>query len=184
MSEKELIERCVANERQSQETLYRQHADKMYNVCLTYAKDEDEACDILQEGFIKVFRSLGSYGFNGSFEGWVRKIMINTALSVYQKRKKETENLSVYKTFVESSIDNILDKLNAEELISLVNHLPVKAGMVLKLFAIEGYEHKEIAELMGISEGTSKSQLNRARGLLKEAISKQKVEKKQAPASH
>lgn len=184
MSEKELIKRCVANERQAQERLYRQHADKMYNVCLTYAKDEDEACDILQEGFIKVFRNLDSYSFNGSFEGWVRKIMVNTALLFYQKRKKETENLSVYKTFVESSIDNLLDKLNADELISLVNQLPVKAGMVLKLFAIEGYEHKEIAELMGISEGTSKSQLNRARGLLKEAITKQKIEKKQAPTDH
>ncbi|WP_017733776.1 RNA polymerase sigma factor [Nafulsella turpanensis] len=181
MSEEEIIKRCLANERQAQEKLYRQHADKMYNVCLTYARDEDEACDILQEGFIKVFRNLGSYGFNGSFEGWVRKIMVNTALSFYQKKKKESENLSLYQSFVEPAIDNILDNLNTEELINLVNQLPVKAGMVLKLFAIEGYEHKEIASLMGISEGTSKSQLNRGRFLLKEAIAKQKIEKKSFP---
>lgn len=178
MSEEELIKRCIANERPAQEILYRQHADRMYNVCLIYARDEDEACDILQEGFIKVFRNLDSYGFNGSFQGWVRRIMVNTALLVYQKRKKENENLSVYQSFIEPAIDNILDNLNAEELIKLVSQLPTKAGMVLKLFAIEGYEHREIAAMMGISEGTSKSQLNRARSLLKEAIAKQKVEKK------
>lgn len=180
MSEEELIKRCIANERQAQELLYRQHANKMYNVCLTYARDEDEACDILQEGFIKVFRNLGSYGFSGSFDGWVRKIMVNTALTFYHKKKKEAENLSMYQTFIEPAIDNILENLNAEELIRLVNQLPAKAGMVLKLFAIEGYEHKEIATLMDISEGTSKSQLNRARFLLKEAIEKQKVERKSA----
>lgn len=178
MSEEELIKKCIANERQAQELLYRQHADKMYNVCLTYARDEDEACDILQEGFMKVFRNLDSYGFNGSFQGWIRRIMVNTALAFYQKRKKESENRSVYQSFIEPAIDNILDNLNAEELIRLVSQLPAKAGMVLKLFAIEGYEHREIAALMGISEGTSKSQLNRARFLLKEAIAKQKVEKK------
>jgi RNA polymerase sigma factor (sigma-70 family) len=178
MFEEELIKRCIANERQAQETLYRQLADKMFNVCLTYTKDEDEACDILQEGFIKVFRNLGSYRFSGSFEGWARKIMVNTALSSYRKKKKESENLSVYQTFIEPAIDNILDNLNADELIELVNQLPAKAGLVLKLFAIEGYEHREIAELMNISEGTSKSQLNRARFLLKEAIAKQKIEKR------
>ena len=178
MSEEELIKRCIENERQAQELLYRQHADKMYNVCLTYARDEDEACDILQEGFIKVFRNLSSYEFTGSFEGWIRKIMVNTALSFFQKRKKENENLSIYQSYIEPSIDNLLDNLNAEELIKLVSQLPTKAGMVLKLFAIEGYEHKEIAELMAISEGTSKSQLNRARFLLKEAIAKQEVKKK------
>lgn len=181
MSEEELIKRCIANERQAQEILYRQHADKMYNVCLTYTNDEDEACDILQDGFIKVFRNLDSYRFNGSFQGWVRRIIVNTALSFHQKRKKESENLTLYQSFIEPSIDNILDNLNAEELIKLVSQLPSKAGMVLKLFAIEGYEHKEIAELMAISEGTSKSQLNRARFLLKEAIAKQKGEKKPLP---
>lgn len=172
MSERELIERCIAQERQAQEMLYRRHADKMYNVCLTYAKDEDEACDVLQEGFIKVFRSLSSYGFTGSFEGWVRKIMVNTALASYQRRQREREHLDVYHSYIDPVIDDTLDGLHADELIALVDGLPAKAGMVLKLFAIEGYDHGEIAALMGTSEGTSRSQLNRARHLLKEAIAR------------
>jgi RNA polymerase sigma factor (sigma-70 family) len=180
MSDEELIQRCIADERQYQEALYRKYADKMYNVCLTYTKDEDEACDVLQDGFIKVFASLASYTFNGSFEGWIRKIMVNTALSYYQKKKKEAENLSLYKTYIEPSVNTILDIVNAEEIISLVNNLPEKAGLVLKLYAIEGYDHKEIAELMNISEGTSKSQLSRARFLLKEAMVNLSLEEKDA----
>lgn len=168
-----MIGKCIANDRKAQEMLYRQHADKMYNVCLTYARDEDEACDILQEGFIKVFRGLNSYGFNGSFEGWIRKIMVNTALAIYQKKKRDKENMDVYQTHIDPVIDTILDSINAEELIAMVNELPAKAGMVLKLYAIEGYDHREIAELMGTSEGTSRSQLNRARFLLKELMIKQ-----------
>lgn len=176
MSDKELIERCIARERQYQEVLYRKYADKMFNVCLTYTKDEDEACDVLQDGFIKVFASLSAYTFGGSFEGWIRKIMINTALSHYQKKRKEAENMSLYKTYVEPAVDTVLDNINAAAVIELVNQLPEKAGLVLKLFAIEGYDHQEIADLMGISVGTSKSQLNRARTLLKEAMLQQSAE--------
>jgi RNA polymerase sigma factor (sigma-70 family) len=183
MSEKELIEKCIANERQAQEQLYRRHADKMYNVCLTYVQDEDDACDILQEGFIKVFRSLPAYGFNGSFEGWIRKIMVNTALALYQKRKRERDHLDVYQTYLEPVIDNILDHIQVEELVALVNELPTKAGLVLKLYAIEGYNHQEIADQMGISEGTSRSQLNRARFLLKEAIAQRDIKGQYLPGT-
>ena len=170
MSDKELIERCIARERQYQEVLYRKYADKMFNVCLTYTKDEDEACDVLQDGFVKVFANLKSYTSGGSFEGWIRKIMVNTALLHYQRKRRETESLSLYKTYLEPAVDTIVDTINAEAVIELVNKLPEKAGLVLKLYAIEGYDHKEIADLMGISIGTSKSQLNRARSLLKEAM--------------
>lgn len=170
MTDKELIERCVANERQYQEALYRKYANKMYNVCLTYTKDEESACDVLQDGFIKVFANLSAYTFEGSFEGWIRRIMVNTALSYYQKKKKEDESLSLYKTYIEPGINSIMEMINADEVIALVNNLPEKAGMVLKLYAIEGYDHSEIAALMNISVGTSKSQLNRARFLLKEAM--------------
>lgn len=144
----------------------------MYNVSLTYTNDEDEACDILQEGFIKVFRNLQTFQFQGSLEGWIRKIVVNTALEFYRKKKREQENLDNYEIFADTNIDGVLDKINSEDIIKLVNQLPSKAAMVLKLFAIEGYNHKEIAIIMEISEGTSKSQLNRARFLFKEAISK------------
>lgn len=103
---------------------------------------------------------------------------MNTALSHYQNRRKETENLSLYKTYVEPAVDSILNGINAEAIIELVNKLPEKAGLVLKLYAIEGYDHKEISELMNISVGTSKSQLNRARGLLQEAMNNLSTEEK------
>ena len=172
ITEKELVEKCIADERQYQEMLYRKYADKMFTVCLTYTDNEDDACDILQEGFIKVFRNLHKFNFEGSFEGWVRRIIVNTALEHYRKRVRIEENLSVYKTYIEPKIDGILDTINADELIKQVNELPSKAAMVLKLYAIEGYGHKEIAEQLGVTVGTSKSQLNRARFLLKESISK------------
>lgn len=170
ISEKELIERCITKERQYQERLYRKYADKMFRVCLTYTKDEDEACDVLQDAFIKVFASLNSYTFSGSFEGWIRRIVVNTALSHYQRKHREIENLSLYKTYGEPAVETVIDNINAEAVIELVNKLPEKAGLVLKLYAIEGYDHKEISGLMNISVGTSKSQLNRARSLLKEAL--------------
>ncbi len=170
MFNKELIEKCIAGERQAQEVLYRTYADKMYAVCLTYTKDEDEAADVLQEGFIRAFSKLNTFSFQGSFEGWLRRIMVNIALAHYQKKRKVEENLSVYKSETQSVVGNVLDDINAEEVVKLVNQLPEKAGMVLKLYAIEGYDHQEIAELMGTSVGTSKSQLNRARTLLKEAL--------------
>ncbi|MDP3556235.1 MAG: RNA polymerase sigma factor [Bacteroidota bacterium] len=153
--------------------LYRKFADKMYNVSLTYAKDDDEANDIMQEGFIKVFRNLHTFHFENSLEGWVRKIIVNTSLEFYRKKKREKEVLEEYEYFTEPKIDGILETINAQHIISLVNQLPSKAAMVLKLYAIEGYSHKEIGAMMEVTEGTSKSQLNRARFLLKEAISKQ-----------
>ena len=172
ITEKDLVEGCIADKRQYQETLYKEYADKMFTVSLTYTDDEDEACDILQEGFIKVFRNLHKFNFEGSFEGWIRKIIVNTALEHYRKRVREEENLSVYETHIEPQIEGILDTINANELIKLVNELPSKAAMVLKLYAIEGYGHKEIAEQLGVTVGTSKSQLNRARFLLKQSMSK------------
>ncbi|MBL4734119.1 MAG: sigma-70 family RNA polymerase sigma factor [Flavobacteriales bacterium] len=172
ITEQDLVEGCIADKRQYQEALYKKYADKMFTVSLTYTDDEDEACDILQEGFIKVFRNLHKFNFDGSFEGWVRKIIVNTALEHYRKRVRQEENLSVYETHIEPQIEGILDTINANELIKLVNELPSKAAMVLKLYAIEGYGHKEIAEQLGVTVGTSKSQLNRARFLLKESISK------------
>lgn len=171
-SERDLIEQCIADNRQSQEILYRQYADNLYTVCLIYAKSEEDACDVLQESFIKIFRNLSQFNFTGSFEGWLRRIVVNTALEHYRKKKREIDNRSVYQTCIEPLTEGILDAINAKELVKLVNKLPPQAGMVLKLFAIEGYPHKEIAKIMSISEGTSKSQLNYARTLLKQSINK------------
>ena len=172
ITEKELVEGCVAYNKRYQEMLYRKYADKMYNVSLTYTESEDDACDILQDGFITIFRNIHKFNFDGSLEGWIRKIIVNTALQLYRKRKREKEVFEDFGRVVESKIEGILEKINASEIMQLVNDLPAKAAMVLKLYAIEGYSHKEIADFMGVTEGTTKSQLNRARGLLKEVIAK------------
>lgn len=173
ISEEDLVRRCIANERQYQEVLYRKYADQMYSVCLSYNDNEDEACDILQDGFIKVFRKLEQFNFESSLKGWIRRIIVNTALDHYRKQKRHEEKLENYtQVAVSRNIGNVIDQINAQDLISLVNQLPSRAAVVLKLYAIEGYGHKEIAEKLDITEGTSKSQLHRARALLKELLSK------------
>lgn len=170
ISDKELIEACLKNERAYQEALYRKFADQMYRVAITYSKDEDEAADILQDGFINVFRNLHRYKFEGSFEGWIRRIIVNKALEYYRSKRRKEEVIRDFHEQQNLVTDDLLSGIQAKEIVNLVNHLPDKAGMVLKLYAIEGYAHKEIADMMGISEGTSKSQLNRARGLLREKL--------------
>ncbi len=176
IDDKELVRRCIANERQYQELLYRRYADYMYNVCLTYCKDEDEACDILQDGFIKVFRKIESFHFDSSLKHWIRRIVVNTALDHYRKQKRHEAKVQSYAQTSDLVVNNVLDQISVKELVALVNQLPSKAALVLKLYAIEGYAHKEIAEKLDITEGTSKSQLHRARALLKELLSKNNEE--------
>ena len=174
ISEQELVTNCIAGHRQSQELLYRKYADQMYTVCLSYCKDEDEACDILQEGFIKIFRKIDQYKKENSLRAWIRRVMVNTALDHYRKQKRHEAKIESYYQITESVSkvsNNVLEQISLKELIKLVNELPTKAAMVLKLYAIEGYAHKEIAAKLNISEGTSKSQLHRARGLLKQLLS-------------
>jgi RNA polymerase sigma-70 factor (ECF subfamily) len=136
-----------------------------------YAKDRDEAADFLQEGFITVFGKLHLYKFEGSFEGWVRRIIVNTALSALRKKKRFMEVNTPIEEFPETDTFNEdVTVIPSGKVIEMVGDLPLKAGTVLKLYAIEGYSHQEIAEIMDISVGTSKSQLNRARTLLKKAF--------------
>lgn len=173
ISERELVEQCLRTGLHWPEVLYKRYADKMYNICLNYS-DNDDARDVLQEGFIRVFRNLKKfqYQFEGGLEGWIRKILVNTALEMYRKKKREKEVMEDYNGGVAKFAEGILEKISESEIVKLVNELPSKAAMVMKLYAIEGYAHKEIANMMGITEGTSKSQLNRARFLLKTEMSK------------
>ena len=174
MAEKELqilVEQCKENNRTAQEQLYRLYCDKMFSVCMYYAKDRDEAADFLQEGFITVFGKLHLYKFEGSFEGWIRRIIVNTALSALRKKKRFMEVNTPIEDFPEAQVDaEEVALIPSGKVIEMVSELPAKAGAVLKLYAIEGYSHQEIAEIMDISIGTSKSQLNRARKLLKKAF--------------
>ncbi|WP_404828254.1 RNA polymerase sigma factor [Sphingobacterium cellulitidis] len=145
----------------------------MYALCIRYAKDQEDAADILQNGFIKVFKKCELFEGKGSLEGWIRKVMVNTAIESHRKNKVRflsTEELTGHE--IEQAGSFSLTHLDYKDLLALIKKLPMGYRTVFNLYAIEGYNHKEIAEMLEISEGSSKSQLSRARSWLKERIQK------------
>jgi len=172
ISERELIEGCIAQKRRYQEHLYYRYGTEMYQVALMYAKNEADASDILQESFIKVFKNIHTFKFQGALGGWIRRTVVFTAINAYKKKQRETQLVvSMPETeYVDFSVNEIAEGLDPSEIVKLVNQLPQKAQQVLKLYVIEEYKHQEIADMLGISVGTSKSQLNRAKKLLQEAV--------------
>ena len=155
---------------QAQEALYRMFSDALYGVCLRYASSASEAEDILHDGFIKIYQKINQYGFKGSFEGWMRRIVVNTALERFRNQYKVINLQDSVREKPELSYDNIIDKITADELLTIIQKLSPKYRMVFNLYAIEGYNHQEIAEQLGISEGTSKSNLSRARAILQDKV--------------
>jgi RNA polymerase sigma-70 factor (ECF subfamily) len=160
-----------------QKKLYDKYAPKMYGICLRYAANTEDAKDILQDGFVKVFINLSKFKAAGSFEGWMRRIFVNTAIEHY-RRKNQLYAISENQ---EENIPNkdisALDELAAEDIIRLISELPNGYRTVFNLFAVEGYSHKEIATMMNISEGTSKSQYARAKAWLQEKIGNRNQDK-------
>ncbi len=180
LSEKELIEGCVKNERAKQKMLYEKYAPKFYAICLRYSKDRAEADDILQDGFLKIFTKINQFSQEYSFEGWMRKIIVNTAITHYKQNLKhyyQKEIDEINEAEIESYEVNE-SEFTQEELLLVIQSLAEGYKLVFNLYAIEGYKHKEIAEILGIDVATSKSQFHRARKIiharLKE-ISKEKV---------
>lgn len=172
ISDIELIKGCIEDNRQYQELLYQKYSSDMYKVSLMYAKSKADAADILQDSFIKVFKNIGNFRHEGSLRGWIRRTVVHTAINAYNKKQRDTKLIipMAESGEVDASIDSILGELEANDIIKLVNSLPQKAKAVLKLYAIEGYKHKEIAKLLGITEGTSKSQFSRAKKMLQTTI--------------
>lgn len=169
----ELITRCKANERKAQELLYKQFASKMLGVCLRYATDRMEAEDMLQNGFIKVFQKIEDYRGDGSFEGWIRRIMVHSSIEYYRKYHKMVQLVDLEAGAETSAVNPLAaSKLAADDLMALIQQLAPGYRIVFNLYAIEGYSHREIAEMTGITEGASKSQLSRARSVLKEQVLK------------
>lgn len=165
------IERCLDNDSKAQGELYKHYAPKMFGICLRYAKNQMEAEDVLQEGFIKVFRYLKDYRSEGSLEGWIRRTMVNTAINFYKKKTKYQKEISLDQTEpISNEEESAIDKLSAKELLEVIRELPDGYRMVFNLNVIEGYTHKEIGEMLKISENTSKSQLSRARGVLQDKL--------------
>ena len=169
---KDIIKGCLDGNRRDQELLYRRHSSRLYAVCLQYSGNDDEARDILQEGFIKVFEKLDCYKHEGSFEGWMRRIMVNTALEKYRSRNNlyRVDDIDTLTEHNGEPDTNDYSGLEADDLLTIIRELPPKYRMVFNLYAIEGYSHKEISKMINISEGTSKSNLARARIILQRRV--------------
>lgn len=170
--EHELIALAVENNRHAQQKIYSKFSPKMLGVCRQYIKDIHQAEDIMITAFMKVFTNLKNFEHKGSFEGWIRRIMVNECISFIrvQKKVKFIED----EEWFEESFNNIDSQFTIEEIQFLIDNLPDGYKMIFNLYAIEGYQHKEIAEMLKISEGTSKSQLSHAKKMLQEQINKTK----------
>ena len=164
-----IVERCKKGDRKAGEQLYNLFSAKMFAICIQYSKSREEAEDNLQDGFIKILESIGQYTGKGSFEGWMKRIFINTALEKYRKNRSRQVVEEVPDVVDEDDIDDNLN-IPANVLFEFVNQLPEKYRLVFNLYVMENMQHKEIAAMLGISDGTSKSNLARAKDILKKKI--------------
>lgn len=165
-----LLRDCKRGKRGSQEELYRRFSSAMYGLCLQYSSSEEDAQDILQDGFIKIFAKLEQVKNPAALPGWIRRVIINTALEKYRSQVLLQRVDDVKEEIDELSGNEAFEDLTCEELVGLIQTLTPRYRMVFNLYAIEGYSHQEISEMLGISIGTSKSNLSRARAILQEKI--------------
>lgn len=168
----DIIKDCVSGKREAQAQLYQMFSPRMYPVCLYYTKDQTEAEDVLHDGFIKVFKYVSQYKGSGSFEGWIRRIMINTALERFRTQNYLYPVDDVFDYINDQGYDNIISNITFDELLDIVKELSPQYRMVFNLYALEDMSHNDISEKLGISVGTSKSNLSRARAILQEKVAK------------
>lgn len=173
MSLKELVHNCKKGNRIAQEHLYKQYAGKLFGVCLKYSRNKTEAEDNLHDSFITIFQKIDQYNFKGSFEGWLKRITVNTVLQKY--RKEEYLSVITDNAEEEVTVETGYVEVELPVLLKYIQDLPNKYRLTFNLYVLDGYSHKEIAELLGTSVGTSKSNLARARMILKEKIEKELI---------
>jgi RNA polymerase sigma factor (sigma-70 family) len=166
----EIIKGCVAGKPEAQEALFKKYSGKLFGISLRYTKDYSAAEDVLQEGFIKIFTNISSYKGTGAFEGWMRRVVVNTALERFRKQFQMYPITEINESELGLKYDDILADISAKDLLGLVKDLPPAYKMVFNLYAIDGYSHKEISEKLNISIGTSKSNLSRARKILQSKV--------------
>jgi RNA polymerase sigma-70 factor (ECF subfamily) len=169
----ELIEKCLRNDRQAQHALYKMYAGKMYAVCCRYVKDRMDAEDVMVMAFTKIFERISQFKGEGSFEGWIRRVMVNESLTYLRKNKNMYLETDIEEVDREPDYQQLENQLEADDLLKLIEELPTGYRMVFNLYSIDGYSHQEIADQLGISENTSKSQLSRARALLQKRLLEQ-----------
>jgi RNA polymerase sigma-70 factor (ECF subfamily) len=176
MTEEMLLSGCLKNDAIAQQELYYRYSPKMLSVCYRYAKNREDAEDMLQEGFIKVFTQIEKFENRGSFEGWILRIVVHTCINHLKKNKKFADNVDLsYAEAMVTREDSIPSMIQAKQIIECIRSLPIGYRTVLNLYAIEGYSHKEIGELLEIEESTSRSQFTRARNLLEEILIKKNI---------
>lgn len=173
MDDETLVKECAKSNSKAQRALFDKFAPKMLSVCYRYMGKSEEAEDVLQDAFVKVFQKVVEFKMEGSLEGWIRRIVVNTALDAIRKNKKTLNDMSVddvsHKVLY---IDDGFDDMDVKHLMKIINDLPDGYRVVFNMFAIEGYSHKEIADTLGITENTSKSQYSRARAYLRNQLEK------------
>ncbi|MEJ7913360.1 MAG: RNA polymerase sigma factor [Chitinophagaceae bacterium] len=170
ISDSDLIAGCIRGDRKMQYELYQQYSSKMFGVCLRYAGNTAEAEDILQEGFIKIFKKIESFRSEGSFEGWVRRIFVNTAIEHFRRKTYLQPITEREEVNIEAQYLSVLDSLAEKDIIALVQQLSPGYRTVFNMYVVEGYTHRQIADILNISEGTSKSQLSRAKIILQDMV--------------
>jgi RNA polymerase sigma factor (sigma-70 family) len=168
--ENDWIEGCKRQNREAQRTMYEFYSGKMYTLCCRYIKDKMEAEDVLVVAFTKIFERIDQYKGEGNFEGWLRKVMVNESLSYLRKNKNMYLETDIEAADRQPNFEKLDSQLEADDLMKMIESLPTGYRIVFNLFAIDGYSHQEIADQLGISENTSKSQLSRARALLQKRL--------------
>ncbi len=176
MTEQAILAGCLQNDASAQRELYSRYSPRMLSVCYRFAQNREDAEDMLQEGFIKVFTQIHTFQNKGSFEGWVRRIIVHTCINFLKKYKKFNENIDLaYAGYLQVKEETVPSLMQAKQVVECIRLLPVGYKTVLNLYAIEGYNHKEIADMLEIEESTSRSQYTRAKVMLENILIKKKI---------
>jgi len=181
MTEEAILQGCLKNHAAAQKELYNRYSPKMLAVCYRFAHNREDAEDMLQEGFIKVFSQIHTFRNQGAFEGWVRRIIVHTCINNLKKNKKFNESVDIiHATAVQVREESVPSIVQAKQVVECIRVLPIGYRTVLNLYAIEGYSHKEIADMLDIEESTSRSQYTRAKQMLEDILVRKKILQKPA----
>lgn len=176
MTEEQMLQGCLENIASMQEALYNRFSPRMLGVCYRFARNREDAEDMMQEGFIKVFSQIHQFRGQGALEGWIRRIIVHTCINILKKNKKFSDSLDLFHaSTLHLNEDNIPSLLQAKQVVECIRLLPLGYKTVLNLYAIEGYSHREIASILDIEESTSRSQYTRAKSMLEEILLKNKI---------
>jgi RNA polymerase sigma-70 factor (ECF subfamily) len=176
MTEEAMIQGCIANNSAAQQEMYARFSPKMLSVCYRYAKSREDAEDMLQEGFIKIFLQIKQFQHKGALEGWIRKIVVHTCINNLKKNRKFSDSVDIiHANSIPLREDAIPSILQAKQVVECIRMLPLGYRTVLNLFAIEGYSHKEIGQMLEIEESTSRSQYTRAKSMLEDILVRKKI---------